>query len=90
MAQNGARMHIESLSDPIEVEVRFGPRGMRPLWLDWQGRRRTIQQVTCVWNERDGMLVHRCFAVTDGALLYELRFDVRALRWQLTRVAWDG
>jgi hypothetical protein len=83
-------MHIETLEDPIEVEVHFGPRGMRPLWFVWQGRRRAIREVTCAWSERDGILVHRRFTVTDGEGCYELQFDVRALRWQLTKVAWDG
>ena len=80
-------MQIETLDDPIEVDVRFGQRGMRPMGFVWQGRRRAIREVTCAWSERDGALVHRCFSVTDGECLYELRFDVRALRWQLTKIA---
>ena len=80
-------MQIEEIQEPIEVEARFGPRGMRPLWFLWQGRRHEVREVTCAWSERDGLLVHRCFAVTDGTACYELRFDTRALRWQLTKVA---
>jgi len=83
-------MHIEALDDPIEVEVHFGQHGMRPRWFVWQGRRRLIQAITCTWNERDGMLVHRCFSVRDGQALYELRFDARALRWFLTKIALAG
>ena len=82
-------MHVETLNEPIEVEVRFGPRGMRPLWFVWQGRRRPVRDVTAAWQERDGLLVHRYFAVTDGRQVYELRFDARALRWQLMKVALD-
>ena len=84
-------MQVESFDEPVEVEARFGPHGMRPLTFIWQGRRRVIRQVTGAWNERDGLLVHRCFSVTDGETLYELRFETRALRWRLTKVAWsDG
>ena len=83
-------MHTEPLDDPIEVEAVFSPRGLRLRALTWQGRRRLIRAVTCAWSERDGTLRHRCFSVTDGEALYELRFDVRALRWQLTKVALDG
>ena len=83
-------MQIETFDDAVEVEAHFGQHGMRPVWFAWQGRRRTIRQVTSAWNERDGLLVHRCFAVTDEANAYELRFDVRALRWSLTRVALTG
>lgn len=83
-------MQIETINDPIDVEARFTARGMRPLWFVWQGRRHLIQQVTCAWIERDGQLVHRGFSVTDGEGCYELRFDVRALAWELTRVAWPG
>ncbi len=83
-------MHVETLNDPIDVEAYFGQRGMRPVWFTGQGRRRPIRRVTYTWNERDGMLVHRCFSVTDGERLYELRFDLRALRWHLMKVALDG
>ena len=82
-------MQIEEVQEPIEVEARFGPRGMRPLRFLWQGRLREVREVTCAWSERDGMLLHRCFAVTDGSTCYELRFDARALRWQLIKVALD-
>jgi len=80
-------MPSESLEDPVEVEAYFGPRGMRPVWFLWQGRRRLVQAVTCAWSERDGLLVHRCFSVTDGSVLYELRFNPRALRWHLMKTA---
>jgi len=83
-------MQIETLEDPIEVDVRFGARGMRPVGFVWQGRRRVIRDVTCAWSERDGMLVHRWFAVSDGHAVYELRFDARALRWHLMKVALEG
>ena len=83
-------MQIETLDEPIEVDVRFGPRGMRPLWFVWQGTRRTVRQVTSAWQEHDGLLIHRCFSVTDGEACYELRFDVRALRWSLKKIAFDG
>lgn len=81
---------VESLQDPVEVEARFSPRGMRPMWFVWQGRRRAVREITCAWSERDGAAVHRCFAVTDGEALYELRFDAGALRWRLTKIALDG
>ena len=80
-------MHIETLNDPIEVDVRFSERGMRPLWFMWQGRRRVVREVTCAWSERDGALVHRWFSVSDGDTLHELRFDASSLRWHLMKVA---
>ncbi len=80
-------MDLEALSDSIDVEAHFTQRGMRPLAFVWQGRRRLVREVTCAWSERDGTLLHRCFAVTDGETCYELRFDPRALRWHLTKVA---
>ena len=83
-------MRVETLDDPIDVEVRFSQRGMRPLWFVWRGRRHPVQQVTGVWHEQDGSLRHRCFSVTDGDAYYELRFDARALRWFLTKVALAG
>ena len=83
-------MQIEEIQEPIEVEARFSSRGMRPLRFLWQGRRHEVREVTCAWSERDGLLVHRCFTVTDGAACYELRFDARDLRWQLIKVALDG
>ena len=80
-------MEFATLSDPVEVGVRFGERGMRPVWFLWQGRRRMIRDVTCVWSERDGRQLHHYFAVTDGQALYELCFEVGALRWRLTKIA---
>ena len=80
-------MQFETLQEPVEVEVYFGHLGMRPVWFAWQGRRRVIREVTCAWSERDGAIVHRCFSDTDGEALYELRFDARAPRWQLTKIA---
>ena len=79
-------MHTETLHDPIEVDAHFGPRGMRPMGFVWQGRRRVVRQITCAWSERDGVLIHRYFAVSDGETLYALRFDARALRWHLISV----
>ena len=79
-------MQIETLNEAVDVEAYFGPRGMRPVWFLWQGKRRAIREITCAWNERDGLLVHRCFSVTDGEACYELRFDARLLRWQLTKL----
>lgn len=77
---------IEMVDDPIEVGVIFTPRGMRPVWFSWQGRRRMIQQVTYTWKELDGRLLLRYFSVTDGTTSYELCFDPTALRWRLTKV----
>ncbi len=81
---------VEWIEEVVEVEARFTPRGMRPMAFVWQGRRRPVRQVTCVWTERDGQLVRRCFALTDGEAAYELRFEPRSLRWQLTRLALEG
>jgi hypothetical protein len=85
-------MQIEAIYDPVEVEVHFGQRGMRPIWFVWQGRRRPIREVTCAWSEREGTLLYyyRYFSVTDHEALYELRFDVRTLHWQLTKIALNG
>jgi hypothetical protein len=83
-------MPVEILSDPIEVTAHFGQRGMRPVWFAWQGRRREVRAVTGAWSERDGSVVHRCFAVTDGQAVYELRFDGRSLQWHLMKIALAG
>lgn len=63
---------------------------MRPVWFLWQGKRREIEEVTASWREQDGAQVHYCFSVVSGAGCDELRFDARALRWRLTKVAFDG
>ena len=83
-------MEFEAVNDSIEVEAFFGQHGMRPVRFIWQGKSRLIRQVTCTWNEKDGMLLKRYFSVSDGETLYELRFDSRSLRWHLTKVALEG
>ncbi|HEX9780618.1 MAG TPA: hypothetical protein VGB20_05320 [bacterium] len=80
-------MDTEIVNDSIEVGAQFGTGGLRPEWFVWQGRRRVIRQVTCAWREPDGGVSHRCFAVTDGVMTYELKLDLRTLRWRLTRVS---
>lgn len=78
---------MEQLDDPIEVATVFGTRGMRLVWVGWQGRRRMIQRVCYQWAESDGAKLLRHFSVTDGSLWYELCFDTRELRWRLMKIS---
>ena len=80
-------MRAETIEETIEVGAQFRQRGMRPVWVMWQGRRRDITEVTTTWREQDGAQLHYCFSVVSGAGCYELRFDARALRWWLVNVA---
>ncbi len=59
-------------------------------WVVWQGRKRLIREVVHVWSERDGELMYRCFSVSDGSQVYELRFNPRELCWRLATIALDG
>ncbi len=74
----------ESIDEPVRVGVVFGgsPR-VRPVWFIWSGRTVRVQAVTYTWQTREGRVLVRHFAVTDGATAYELRYEPEAQTWTL-------
>ena len=74
----------ESIDESVRVGVVFGgsPR-VRPVWFIWNGRTVRVQAVTYTWQTREGRALVRHFSVTDGATLYELRYEPDQMGWRL-------
>ena len=82
---------INELAENIDVLAEFGRNGLRPRVFVWEKRRHTITQITANWPEPNGATKFYMFAcMTDGANVYELRFDQGKMKWSLARIYTDG
>ncbi len=73
--------------EAISVIASFGrPYLIRPVRFRWAGSVHEVRDVTYRWRSTEGTSRRYHFAVTDGANLYELRFDAATLDWTLTGV----
>ncbi len=79
----------EYIGDQIEVWVKFGSKKMkvRPFWLDWNGRRYLIKQVTYIRKYPEGGIVWHVFSANDGSNFFELKYDSVAMKWILGRIS---
>jgi hypothetical protein len=76
------------VGDRIRVGVVFGGTPpVRPVWFLRGGREVRIRAVTWTWESRDGGVRYRHFAVTDGANVYELRYEAEGMRWTVAEAA---
>ncbi len=79
------------INESVKVGVVFGNgHKIKPVWFHWQGSRRRISAVTYRWKSRRGSAVIHHFSVTDGADLYELRYDTQSCIWELAYVETEG
>jgi hypothetical protein len=77
----------ESIREAVRVGVVFGGRPrVRPVWFIWNGRTVRVQAITYAWQTREGRAAVHHFAVTDGANVYELRYDADGQGWTLEAV----
>lgn len=73
-----------TIGDPVRVGVVFGGQpNVRPVWFLWSGREVRVREITYTWRTREGRAVVHHFAVTDGANVYELRYDTEHMQWTL-------
>ncbi len=78
---------MQRIREQIRVAVVFGPGdSVRPVWFDWGRRKYTVREVTYTWRERQGETTIFHFAVSDGANLFELVYNVASQLWALTAV----
>jgi hypothetical protein len=79
---------ITEVGQTVTVGVVFGPeQDLVPKWFVWNGRKISVQRVIFNWKVRDGQRWFHHFAVTDGAKLYELTYDVSSSSWKLMAVS---
>ncbi len=79
-------MDITDLDDRVRVGAIFGEDGrLQPVWFALNGRRYAVERVTYAWQERDGAVKIRYYAVKVGGTVFELALDTSTLRWRLVR-----
>ena len=74
------------LKEPIKVIAVFD-NGLRPVKFKWKGRVYPVKEITYAWTSKEGARSIMHFSVSDGAALYELTYDLSALKWSLEGVA---
>ncbi len=82
---------INEIADRIDVLAAFDGKGLQPRIFIWRKRRHAISRITASWTEPAG--AHRLYyfaAQTDGANIYELRFDQGKMLWLLMRIHTEG
>lgn len=81
---------ITHINERVKVGVVFGNGiKIKPVWFKWQGKQRRIQTITYTWTTHQGRALIHHFSVTDGASLYELRYNTETFVWELAKVEVD-
>ena len=63
---------------------RFPHDKLRPIMFIWRNREYRVQDVTYVWRETQGQAEVYHFTVSDGASVFELSYNAKALDWTIT------
>jgi len=63
---------------------RFPHDKLRPVMFIWRNREYRVQDVTYVWRETQGQAEVYHFTVSDGASVFELSYNAKALDWTIT------
>ena len=95
-------MSHTQIDEPIKVYVLYhegmnpqmGGRGvlqaphkkLKPLSFTWRQRDYEIKDLTYVWHNKNGETDYYYFAVSDGANIYELVYNVKTFDWILHRI----
>lgn len=74
------------VDEPVRVAVDFRGPDVRPLAFLWRGRKITVDKVNMTFKRQHGDRWVRCFAVSDEANAYILRYDPEDMRWVLEEV----
>ena len=64
--------------------TRFPHDKLRPVMFIWRNREYRVQDVTYVWREIQGQAEVYHFTVSDGASVFELSYNAKALDWTIT------
>jgi hypothetical protein len=71
-------------SPRMGIAPNFPHNKLRPVMFIWRNREYRVQNVTYVWRETQGQAEVYHFTVSDGANVFELSYDVKALDWMIT------
>ena len=64
--------------------TKFPHDKLRPVMFIWRNREYRVQDVTYVWREIQGQAEVYHFTVSDGASVFELSYNAKALDWTIT------
>lgn len=67
-------------------DPKFPHDKLQPLMFIWRNREYRIQNVTYVWREIQGQAEVYHFTVSDGANVFELSYNAKALDWTITGI----
>ncbi len=73
------------IGEPVKVMAVFDGT-IRPVKFRWRERVHVVREITHTWNTKEGSAAMIHFSVTDGATLFELKYNSSTLRWSLERV----
>jgi len=87
-----AEVTHQRLSESVKVyaiyqetgDRRFPHDKLRPVMFIWRNREYRVQDVTYVWRETLGQAEIYHFTVSDGATVFELSYNAKALDWTIT------
>ena len=82
------------LSENVKVYAIYNETGdrkfphdkLRPVMFIWRNREYRVQDVTYVWREIQGQAEVYHFTVSDGASVFELSYNAKALDWTISGV----
>ena len=78
---------IAPINECVKVGAVFGNgKKIKPVWFKWNSKQHHIKSITYTWTSRQGRAVIHHFSVTDGANLYELRYNTENSVWELANV----
>lgn len=80
------------LSENVKVYAIYNETGdrkfphdrLRPFMFIWRNREYHVQDITYVWREIQGQAEVYHFVVSDGANVFELSYNAKALDWTIT------
>ena len=77
---------VEHPHDNVRVFVDFDYKKVKPTAFFWAGKRYDIASVNLVYKRRNGDHHDMCFAVSDAANTYVLRYNPENMEWILDEV----
>jgi len=77
---------ITEINEPIKVGAVFTAGRVTVSWFTWKNRRIPVERVTFTWKTNEGAKDRHCFALSNGAEVFEVSFFPGDLRWYLDKI----
>ena len=83
-------MQVNEVDEPIKVGVVFEDNKIVPKWFFRGKQKHNITGIEHTWRSKEGETPLVFFSVTDGANVYEIRFNLKTAEWRLEKVYMEG